>query len=105
MFSTTSFFLATCLLLGISGWTSAFAPASQAKAAAASGSSTQLHLNFLQGMLGMGPTEAEITETVYFDIDIDGTEAGRVAAGRVVRSWFVRGRRRWAVSWFSYLFP
>jgi len=78
MFSTTSFFLATCLLLGISGWTSAFAPASQAKA---SSSSTQLHLNFLQGMLGMGPTEAEITETVYFDIDIDGTEAGRVEMG------------------------
>jgi len=32
-------------------------------------------------MLGMGPTEAEITETVYFDIDIDGTEAGRVEMG------------------------
>jgi hypothetical protein len=73
----TAFFVATSLLLALTGLVGAFAPPAAPKAH----SSTQLHLDFLSGMLGLGPTEAEITETVYFDIDIDGNDAGRVEMG------------------------
>ena len=74
------FFLATSLLLSVSSLVGAFAPPATSSKAL-SPSSTQLHLDFLTGLLGGGPTDAEITETVYFDISIDGNDAGRVEIG------------------------
>lgn len=43
--------------------------------------STQQHMigGFLQGLLGK--TEAEITDTCYFDIEIDGEKTGRIEFG------------------------
>ena len=76
---STPFFIATSLLLSVSGLVGAFKPPSLSSAKT---SNTQLQMfDFLSGLLGGGATEAEITETVYFDIDIDGTDAGRVEMG------------------------
>jgi Cyclophilin type peptidyl-prolyl cis-trans isomerase/CLD len=46
-----------------------------------SSSSFQLHMigGLFQGLFGK--TDAEITDTVYFDIDIGGEEAGRIEMG------------------------
>jgi hypothetical protein len=47
-------------------------------------STTQLNMigGFLQGLLGGGgPTEAEITDTVYFDIGMDNQPSGRIEMG------------------------
>ena len=72
------FFVATSLFFALSGMVGAFAPPSSSKVA---NSNTKLHLDFLTGLLGGGNTEAEITETVYFDISIDGDDAGRIEMG------------------------
>lgn len=37
--------------------------------------------NFLSGIFGGGQTEAEMTDTVFFDISIDGKSTGRVEMG------------------------
>jgi len=37
--------------------------------------------NLFSGLFGGGETSAEITETVYFDINIDGQSAGRIEMG------------------------
>jgi hypothetical protein len=78
MISTTFFIATTTILLSLSGLVGAFAPPASSKTQL---SSTQLHLNFLSSLLGGGATDAEITETVFFDIDIDGSDAGRVEMG------------------------
>lgn len=75
---STPFFVATSLLLALSGFVGAFAPPAASTTAL---SKTQLQLDFLSGLLGGGNTEAEVTETVYFDIDIDGNDAGRIEMG------------------------
>lgn len=75
---STPFFVATSLFFALSGMVGAFAPPSSSKVAV---SNTKLHLDFLTGLLGGGNTEAEITETVYFDISIDGDDAGRIEMG------------------------
>jgi len=79
MISTTFFVVASTILLSWSCWVGAFAPPASSKTQLSS--PTQLHLNFLSSLLGGGTTDAEITETVYFDIDIDGADAGRVEMG------------------------
>ena len=82
---STSSLLATSLLLSSSALVGAFAPASSTSMAATSitSSTTQLEGMFgglFDGLLG-GKSDAEITETVYFDIDIDGSDAGRIEMG------------------------
>eukprot|EP00535_Pseudo-nitzschia_heimii_P010681 CAMPEP_0197179898 /NCGR_PEP_ID=MMETSP1423-20130617/4703_1 /TAXON_ID=476441 /ORGANISM="Pseudo-nitzschia heimii, Strain UNC1101" /LENGTH=220 /DNA_ID=CAMNT_0042629887 /DNA_START=77 /DNA_END=739 /DNA_ORIENTATION=+ len=77
---STPFFLATSLLLSVSGLAGAFAPLSPSTSSKTSSSQLQV-FDFLSGLLGGGQTDAEITETVFFDIDIDGAEAGRVEIG------------------------
>jgi cyclophilin family peptidyl-prolyl cis-trans isomerase len=37
--------------------------------------------NFFSGIFGGGNTDAEITDTVFFDISIDGKNEGRVEMG------------------------
>jgi len=75
---STPFFVATSLLLALSGFVGAFAPPAAPSTAS---SKTQLQLDFLSGLLGGGNTDAEVTETVYFDISIDGKDAGRIEMG------------------------
>ena len=75
------------ILLSLSVPAGAFAPPSPMTGATVIGrtagpaTTTRLHLDFLTGLFGGGNTEAEVTETVYFDIDIDGADAGRVEIG------------------------
>ncbi len=40
-----------------------------------------LQMGFLDNLFGGGQTEAEITDTVYFDITSDGEPLGRVECG------------------------
>jgi hypothetical protein len=50
------------------------------KSFATTRSNTQLEIGgFMQGFFGK--KEAEITDTVFFDIDIDGQPAGRIEMG------------------------
>mmetsp|Transcript_7428 Transcript_7428/g.15322 ORF Transcript_7428/g.15322 Transcript_7428/m.15322 type:complete len:221 (+) Transcript_7428:177-839(+) len=79
MISTTSF-VATSFLLASSSLVGAFAPV--ASPAVASQSQTQLGMfgGIFDSLFG-GASDAEITETVYFDINIDGADAGRVEMG------------------------
>ena len=68
------------LILLISGVfnASAFAPSS--KQAVSSVTSTQLGIgNLFAGLFGK--TDAEITDTVYFDVSIGGQDVGRIEMG------------------------
>jgi hypothetical protein len=66
--------LSACAL--ITG-TSAFAPAAQSAVA----SKTQLQMGFLDNLFGGGATDAEITDTVYFDVTAGGNPLGRIEMG------------------------
>ena len=73
MFALYTFVLALVATSSVHG----FAPVAN-KAPAVS---TELNMigGLLQGLFGQ--TDAEITKTVYFDIDIDGDAAGRIEMG------------------------
>ena len=58
------------------------------KAATTTTTTTNTQMNmfgFLDSVFGK--TDAEVTETVYFDIDIDGKDAGRTAGGTPGVAW------------------
>ena len=60
---------------------SAFAPSS--KHAVSTSTNTQLPMigNLFSGLFGGGKSDAEITDTVFFDISIGGSPAGRIEMG------------------------
>ena len=75
----TSVLLASSLSLG-----AAFAPPSPAfsvRHAPSTASTTELQMfyGFMNALFG--PTDAEITETVYFDMELDGSPIGRIEMG------------------------
>jgi hypothetical protein len=74
---------AICMVLLAPAAAFAPSPALISKAAVASrqGQSSDLHMigGMFQGLFGQ--KEAEITESVYFDISIDGNPAGRIEMG------------------------
>jgi hypothetical protein len=74
MFLLQSLLVASCVL-----GAQAFAPIQPA--AATRPSSTDLHMigGLFQGFFGQ--KDADITDTVFFDIDIDGQAAGRIEIG------------------------
>ena len=79
--STTLISNVVFLLCGISA-VKAFAPAIVARShSATTSSSTELPMigGLFQGLFGK--KDAEITDTVYFDVSIDGTNAGRIEFG------------------------
>ena len=72
----------TCL--AILSVCAAFNGAASAFVAPTASSATKMHtlqMGFLDNLFGGGPTEAEITDTVYFDITSDGEPLGRVEFG------------------------
>ena len=75
----------TAALLGCANVVQAFAPPSTGLVPrhSSSSASTDLHMigDLLGGLFGGGTTSADITESVYFDIDIDGAPAGRIEMG------------------------
>lgn len=75
--------LITCLLsVGLVGAFSPLGPTSvRSNALTPASTSTQLPMigGLIQGLFGKA--EAEITDTVYFDIEIDGESAGRIEMG------------------------
>ena len=73
----TNVVLLLCLITEMS----AFTPAIVARSHTTVTSTTELHMigGLLQGLFGK--KEAEITDAVYFDIAIDGTNAGRIEFG------------------------
>ena len=78
---TTYLFL---LLVG-SASVGAFSPVSTSSSSISTTTSSSSQLNMFGGifdaLLGGGKADAEITDTVFFDISIDGSKAGRVEMG------------------------
>ena len=73
----TNVILCLCLMAAVN----AFTPAINTRSHTTVGSTTELPMigGLFQGIFGK--KEAEITDTVYFDIAIDGTNAGRIEFG------------------------
>lgn len=55
---------------------SAFAPVAPSVA-----SQTRLQMGFLDNLFGGGAVDAEITDTVYFEVNSDGEPLGRIEMG------------------------
>ena len=60
---------------------SSFAPSSKTAVKSINTSTTLKIGNFFSGIFGGGKTDAEITDTVFFDISIDGKNEGRIEMG------------------------
>lgn len=74
-----SFFLISAIL----GFSQAFSPARPNFVGKSAGFASSTQLPMFDGLLSalFGKTDAEVTDTVYFDIDIDGEAAGRIEMG------------------------
>ena len=73
-------FFAVMAFVFLAGPGNAFSPAPLGQNPAKQDSSTALSVGgLLQGLFGK--TDAEITDTVFFDISIDGEAAGRIEMG------------------------
>ena len=75
-------FSITLLLVSVFN-VSAFAPTSKHAMATSTSTSTQLPMigNFFSSLLGGGKTDAEITDSVFFDVSIGGKDVGRIEMG------------------------
>lgn len=77
MISVASLIGTLCLLVSCSS-VGAFAPTSTL---ATKTSQLNMFGGLFDQLLGGGSTDAEVTETVFFDVDIDGSPTGRVEMG------------------------